>query len=287
MRSVPELGGAGASYFLLVERRLAAGERLVGRRAARGARATRRVSGDAPVLLRLRRRACRCRRKRGLRSTRGHARRLFSGGASSGSGRRVEVQVAAEVHEQQPVVAAVAEEAQDERLGRQHGAVHAARPLGAEDGVFAAQPQQVAVQGVDGGVALPLRKVELAALERPGVVRGRRGRRVPRTPRALGNCLRNSARPLRTSSGQLRRVVGEVEERARTRRTPGPGTASACPAPAASGPSWRGSGRGWSAGAAAGRGRSWPPDRGFRGRSRNAAGGRSSAGVPRRFFCQR
>ena len=210
-----------------------------------------------------------------------------SGGASSGSGAGVEVQVAAEVDEQQPVAAAVvAEEAEHERLRPEHRAVDTAAACCAEDRVLAAQAQQVRCSAYARRVRSRARaKSSLQRSKVVAVARGRQPVGAVRAGRGSGTAHRNSARPLRTSSAQLRLVVGEVEERRgrgellplEQHRRAGPSSSSAVSAR-----SGRGSSSWWHAHAAAGVGDLVV----VLEEVTNADGGRSNAGVPRRFFCQ-
>ena len=129
-------------------------------------------------------------------------------------GRGVEVQVAAEVDEQEPIVPAVAEVAEHERLGAEHGAVDPARPLGRKTGSSRRSRSRSRCKRRCLGVALPLGRVELRPLERL---------RVGRTMAAVLHLGMRQAAELREEVaaapvhqlGQLRLVVAEVEERAR------------------------------------------------------------------------
>ncbi len=128
--------------------------------------------------------------------------------------RRVEVQVGPEVDHQQAVVPVIAEVAEHERPGPEHGAVDAARPLEAEGRVLASQAQQVTMQGVCLGVSGPLGVVELAAGEGLRVV----GAGYP--PFRLGHRQAGELRELVLAApvhllGDLALLVAEVEERAR------------------------------------------------------------------------
>ena len=168
-------------------------------------RAARRPRGrDAPVLLGVRARASRSRRSAGPRSTTGLPGRAL-GRREQRLGRGVEVQVAAEVDEQQAVA----------RRPRRRSAARTPlrpstapstppRPLRAEDRILAAQPQQVAVQ---------VRRSRRAARARENrACSARRCRGSPGSGRQaahlglarLRNCARNSTRPLRDQLGAAR-----------------------------------------------------------------------------------
>ena len=128
--------------------------------------------------------SCRCRHSAGVRWPTKCSRPCFPAAPTAVPAPDRD-EVAAQIDEQQSVVAVVAEEAQDERFGRQDGAVHAVRPLSAKDGIFAAQFEQVAVKRVNFRVTLPLRKVEFTFLER---VAGRPGRPAGPLPRRRSCC---------------------------------------------------------------------------------------------------
>ena len=70
-------------------------------------------------------------------------------------------QVAPEIHHQQAVVALYAKKAQHEGFRTQDRAIQAATALGPEHRILTPQPQQVMVQRIHPGVALPFGKIEL------------------------------------------------------------------------------------------------------------------------------
>ena len=198
------------------------------------ARAPRRLAGQAPAVRRSRAGPSRRRRSAGPRSTRARVQRRPSGGASSGSGAGLEVQVAAEVHEQQPVVAV---------RRRRSAATNASGPSTAPS-----SPSRALRGGAPGprGAARSRSRCRRTGL---GVAsRAPRGRacsaRTSRGSRGIGRGRRPTrageaaelreelAAPRRAPASPARAlVVGEVEERRRRPRTPAPGRASACPGP--------------------------------------------------------
>ena len=182
-----------------------------------------------------------CRSRRSAASSLDHAHRparirRAAPAAARAPGRRCEV--AAEVHEQQPVVArssGASKKRSTNASGAEHRAVHAAAaPARGTPGPRGAAAAGRGAARTTCACRSRSREVELAPLER------RRRRRVgqPRLRRPasarLGNCAQELAPARRApASASSRLVVGEVEERRATRRTPGPGTASACRATAA------------------------------------------------------
>src|SRR6266852_1436892 len=64
-------------------------------------------------------------------------------------GRWIEMQVYAEIHQQQPVVAFFAKKTEKKSFLRQNSSIHAAWLLGAEHSIFTAQPQQIPMKSVD------------------------------------------------------------------------------------------------------------------------------------------
>src|SRR5690348_16840262 len=81
-------------------------------------------------------------------------------------GKRSARQVAPEIHDEEAIVGmVVGEEPEREGCPRQDGAVQrAGRPLPAKRGIFAAQPDQIAVQRVCGRMPLALGKIQFASL---------------------------------------------------------------------------------------------------------------------------
>ena len=154
-----------------------------------------------------------------------------SGGATRGSGDAPALEVAAEIDEQQPVVAALAEEAQHERLRAEHRAVEPTLTRPGEGRVLAPQAQEVAVERDRVAVALGFAPVELAALE--AVAGLRIGEPPPASPAP-----RRSGTGAGTRAGRRERAAPapacgrRSRGTASTPRTPGPGTASASRAPA-------------------------------------------------------
>src|SRR5271155_3228589 len=71
-----------------------------------------------------------------------------------GSG--TQIQINSEIHEQQTVVTVFGEVSQEKRLVRQNGAIYSILFLSTKHGFFPAEPQQIAMQRVDGGVSIPL-----------------------------------------------------------------------------------------------------------------------------------
>jgi len=124
------------------------------------------------------------------------------------------VQVAPEVHDQQPVVAVHTKEAEDECFWTEHRAIHAARALRlTQDGILASQAEQVAVQRIDLRVALALREVELRALERAGVFRVRHACphcRVVQATKLFEGC----DTPLAHQSSECLWEIGKIPKRA-------------------------------------------------------------------------
>jgi hypothetical protein len=76
------------------------------------------------------------------------------------------VQVAPQIHYQQAVIVVSTKETQHQGLGRQDRAIQAATALSPEHRFLTSQPQQITVQRIYLGVALPLGKVELRARKR-------------------------------------------------------------------------------------------------------------------------
>src|SRR5207247_2221352 len=123
---------------------------------------------------------------------------------------------AAQIDKKQAIGAVVGEEAQGQRLRAQHGAVQAARALEAKHRVFAPQFQEIAMKGVDLGVAPPVFKVQLTALERVRITRIRQASlhlRHGQTAK-LSEELVSAVEHLRR---QLRVVVCEIQKRSRRR----------------------------------------------------------------------
>ncbi len=89
------------------------------------------------------------------------------GRREQGLGDRREGEIAPQVEAEQPIVGieAHAEEPEDERLGSEDGAVHAAAALRAEHRVLPPQSEEVDVESIGCAVALALAEVELRALE--------------------------------------------------------------------------------------------------------------------------
>src|SRR5262249_4932861 len=103
----------------------------------------RRLSGDAPVFFRVQRgRAAAAVANRF--SGQEDIRHLALGRGKERLRGRIEVQIAAKIHEQQTVVAIRGEEAKNESLRSQDGAVDSARPLGPEYRILTPQTQEVA-----------------------------------------------------------------------------------------------------------------------------------------------
>jgi hypothetical protein len=132
----------------------------------RGPQDNGRVPWYLPVVLGIKRRGATAAIARVLAGPEGLPRLLFRRGKQR-LWSRGQVQVAPEVHDQQPVVAVHTEEAEYKCFWTEHRAIHPARALRrTQDGVLASQAEQGAVQRIDLRVALALREVELRALER-------------------------------------------------------------------------------------------------------------------------
>src|SRR4029077_596839 len=87
---------------------------------------------------------------------------------------------------------------------------------GADDRIVAADRQQVAMQGVHLTVAITLGQIELAARERRVIARWRE--MILDVPiRGTRELLEELAASGRDGLGQLRRVIGEEQERGRSR----------------------------------------------------------------------
>ena len=122
------------------------------------------------------------------------------------------MQIRSEVHQQQAVVTHLAEKTQHQALFGEHGPIHTARSLGTEDGIFAAQTQQVPMQIVGAPVAFALAEIKLAPLECRGI------RRVDQAWQHLARGqtaeLRQKLRsPFPHQLGEIRLVVRKIIER--------------------------------------------------------------------------
>ena len=137
-----------------------------------------------------------------------------SGGATQGVGDAPALEVAAEIDEQQPVVAALAEVAQRESLRAEHRPVEPSLTRPGEDRILAPQAQEVAVERDRVAVALGFAPIELAALEAVA------GLRIGKPPlhlrrREAWKLAHEGVPAVANEPRQLRFVVGEVEERRR------------------------------------------------------------------------
>ena len=75
------------------------------------------------------------------------------------------MQVAAQVHEQQPIVALFSEETEQESFWSEYRTVDTASFLRVQHGIFAAQLQQIAMQLVGLAMSFALGMIQLAALK--------------------------------------------------------------------------------------------------------------------------
>ena len=206
-----------------------------------------------------------------------------SGGADKRVGDAPALEVAAEIDEHQPVVAALAEIAQRESLRAEHRPVEPSLTRPGEGRVLAPQAQEVAVERDRVGVALGFAPVELAALEAVA------GFRIGKPPlhlrrRDAWKLAHEGVPAVANEPRQLRLVIGEIEERRRRLELLALEQHRRRKASAGRAPSAPGRGRGSSAGAAARRVPSSRPGRGSAGRRRTRRGGRSRPGVPRRLL---
>src|ERR1051325_6953235 len=123
------------------------------------------------------------------------------------------MQVAAEIHDQEAVVAQVGgEETQYKGIPIQHGRLEAVRRR--QERFAAAQANQVAVETEGGRVPLALRPVDLATLERRGIG-GIRKHRVDLRRGERGELPEKLASALSNILAQLSPVIGKIKERRR------------------------------------------------------------------------
>src|SRR6266702_8880001 len=129
-------------------------------------------------------------------------------------GCRVKRKIAPEIDDQQPVGAALVEEAQHPGFIRQHRAVDPDRAL-PENRLLAAHRQQVTMESVDGGISLPFALIEHRSAEGADVA-GVGEQLLHLLAREAGKLCKKGSPPVADGACQLALVVGEIEERARS-----------------------------------------------------------------------
>src|SRR6266567_4642780 len=129
-------------------------------------------------------------------------------------GCRVKRKFAPKIDDQQPVGAALVEEAQHPGFIRKHRAVDPDRAL-PENRILAAQRQQVTMESVDGGISLPFALIEHRSADGADVA-GVGEQLLHLLAREAGKLCKKGSPPVADGACQLALVVGEIEERARS-----------------------------------------------------------------------